>query len=245
MVWEGKCCPHVPMLSTQYKWGETNSSVAQARLMPWLYRLQHSPYEWCSHGTVLGKCLFVVGFFQKKNVVFVIKLYKFSFKFSKKSPELPLPNQHCPWFAVDPCGMKSSGESSCFPVSVFLHRLVALWFSLDQACVLSLTRVTLGNPPTAQTFLNIVCWLTGTRSFLLLHAGLQKRAGVCVWQPHALGHGGSSVLFLLQNQINNNKIRKLLSERGQRQLWRGISVIKKRCLQPGGSWELCTQALRG
>lgn len=72
-------------------------------------------------------------------------------------------------------------------------------------------------------------------------------ADICVWQPHALGDRDSLVPFLFET--NNNKITMLLSERGlsvfkclARQLWRGSTSIKKRCLQPGGSWEPHTQA---
>ena len=57
----------------------------------------------------------------------------------------------------------------------------------------------------------------------------------------------------VQSQMNNNsKTRKLVSERGcsvlkcmARQLWRGITFIKRRCLQPGGSREPRTQTSRG
>lgn len=110
-----------------------------------------------------------------------------------------------------------------------------------------MTRIMLGNPPTAQTFLNIVCWLTGTRSFLLL--GLTFVCG-----SHMLWERGTAwSLSCLQSEMNNNnKIAMLLSERGlsvfkckARQLRRGSTSIKKRCLLPGGSWEPRTQAFGG
>lgn len=110
-----------------------------------------------------------------------------------------------------------------------------------------MTRIMLGNPPTAQTFLNIVCWLTGTRSFLLL--GLTFVCG-----SHMLWERGTAwSLSCLQSEMNNNNnIAMLLSERGlsvfkckARQLRRGSTSIKKRCLLPGGSWEPRTQAFGG
>lgn len=107
-----------------------------------------------------------------------------------------------------------------------------------------MTCITLGNPPTVQTFVNIVCWLTGTSSFLLL--GLTFVCG-----SHMLWETGTawSLSCLHSEMSNNNKIIMLLSERGfsmfrctARQLWRGSTFIKHRCLQLGGSWEPCTQA---
>lgn len=206
----GETCPCVIVLSPEWERGETNSSVAEARLVPCWYRLQHLPHEWCPCDTMLGKCSFFFFFFLEEKCCFCYSSQQVCFQvlheISRASPSQPMQPVICSWpLWGEVIRRKFLFSCICFPTQpcCFIN-----FTGLDMCFKSDLRYV---RKSSHSTDLSKHCWLTGTRSFPL-HAGLQKQADVCAQQPHAPGGGAAQSPSCLQSSVkNNNKIEMLLS----------------------------------